>query len=137
MKYTQSLIYLFFCLFSVNASLAHEVAHNPISANGSWSNKSGSTLNIKRSKNNVLSGTFTPTQSVHKPCIGVPVPITGFINGNGISISMNFETCGSPNTVSLLGKIDGKNMHIMLLEQSGDNYRWNDKTIASDILIKN
>ena len=122
---------LFVALLSVSALSAFAKTHqNPLV--GNWVNQRGSKLIISDVKGDRLTGSFITAVAKHKQCIGKAVPVMGFINGNGLSLSMDFRACRAPSTISLIGKINGNQLETMFMEQESGANKWNSRVINHD-----
>ncbi|MGY0220084.1 avidin/streptavidin family protein [Endozoicomonadaceae bacterium StTr2] len=110
---------------------------DPEQLKGIWVNQRGSTLDIAKLENNEFRGLFTTAVAATKTCIGAPVEVQGFINGNAVSFSLSMESCGSPVTISLAGYIDEQNrLDVMFLVQSSGKDQWNSRAINRDVYTK-
>jgi hypothetical protein len=62
-----------------------------------YKNQRGSTLTLiwhaDKRETGTLTGTFTTAVGNCKADVGVPLPISGFFNGNAIAITVNFPHC--------------------------------------------
>jgi Avidin family len=77
-----------------------------------YQNTRGSTLILKFSDNDSLTGTFI-TAVASKKCqqaIGMKRPITGYVVNDAIAVSVSYPMCGS--VVTFIGHIDPSKTHI-------------------------
>lgn len=104
---------------------------------GKWKNQRGSVLQILSATNNVLTGTFTTAVAKTKQCIGKPLPATGYVNGDAISLIINFAPCNSPYTVAMTGYLSHDNkLHTMYMVQNQNRNQWNACIINADVYHK-
>lgn len=77
-----------FCLTFAEASLAEGMIYK---------NQRGSTMELilhpQEGDSGTITGTFTTAVGNCKTDMGIPMPISGFFNGNAISVSVNFPHC--------------------------------------------
>ncbi|WP_461538125.1 avidin/streptavidin family protein [Spongorhabdus nitratireducens] len=122
---------------SLNKPASVATPFDPQQLKGVWVNQRGSTLDIAKLENNEFRGLFTTAVAATKTCIGAPVEVHGFINGNAVSFSLSMESCGSPVTISLAGYIDEQNqLDVMFLVQSSGKDQWNSRAINRDVYTK-
>lgn len=86
-----------------------------------------------------LTGTFTTAVGC-KENIGVPMPLTGYFNGNAISIAINFSACKA--TVGMTGKVSPGKNHIDTLwltaygTDGSPQKTWNTNIVGADSFEK-
>lgn len=96
-----------------------------------YKNQRGSVLTLqwhKREDNTgTLTGTFTTAVGNCKQDMGVPVPVTGFYNGNSMALAINFPHC--KQVVAMTGHFIDQNNELATLwldaKQSDDPQRSN------------
>lgn len=95
-----------------------------------YKNQRGSILKLKwhsqKQDTGSLSGTFTTAVGDCQKDMNVPVPISGFYNGNAITISINFPHCRQ--VVAMTGNVNKNKTQISTI--------WLDAYIAKDPLHK-
>ena len=134
MKY--SLKYIFIVLLCSFTSLSFAKPSNQSPLVGNWVNQNGSKLIILNVKTDKITGSFITAVAKHKACIGTAVPVTGFINGNSFSLSMDFRACNAPSTVSMIGKLNTDQLETMFMEQESGTNTWNSRVINHDEFYK-
>jgi hypothetical protein len=96
-----------------------------------YKNQRGSTLTLvwhtDKKETGTLSGTFTTAVGNCKTDVGVPLPVSGFFNGNAIAITVNFPHC--KQVVAMTGHITANFNELSTL--------WLDATQAKDPVHKN
>lgn len=106
-------------------------------------NNRGSVLQLTKHFSNdhinagTITGTFT-TAVARKHCkdvIGVPMPITGFFNGDAVSYSINYPTCKS--VIATTGNFDTKNnLHVLWIvtsqAENSETTDWNSRLVGHD-----
>jgi len=119
-----SMLAMMFCVNSYAFNFANKTVQ--------FRNHHGSKFTVIGHKKGHLSGTFTGTftSAVALPhcsrIVNKARPITGFYNGNAISITVNYPSCGT--ILTWIGNVDRKqNFHAM----------WLDTTQAADPHGKN
>lgn len=105
-----------------------------------YKNQRGSTLVLvwhADSKNTgTLNGTFTAAVGNCKQDVGIPLPLTGYYNGNAISVTVNFPNCKS--VAAITGNlINNKNsIHTiwLLASQAEDplGKNWDSNLVGTD-----
>ncbi len=95
-----------------------------------YKNQRGSIMELvlhpQEGNTGTITGTFTTAVGNCKTDMGVPVPITGFFNGNVISVSVNFPHC--KQVVAMTGH---------LLEEDNALYTlWLDASQSADPMKK-
>lgn len=121
--------------------------HHAIAASShsiTYKNQRNSIMTLKWNDNTKntgnLDGTFTTAVGNCKKDIGVPLPLTGYFNGNVISISINFPHC--QQTVAMTGNLSNNQsqIHTLWLDANqADDPRgkiWNSNIIGSDSFEK-
>lgn len=111
----------FFCLSFANASSAQGMIYK---------NQRGSTMELvlhpQEGNTGTITGSFTTAVGNCKTDMGVPMPISGFYNGNAISVSVNFPHC--KQVVAMTGH---------LLEENNALYTlWLDASQSADPMKK-
>lgn len=120
------------------------VAYAADTAETVYKNQNGSVLKLQfdsKDKNSgSLSGTFTTAVGNCKADINVPVPITGFYNGNAVSISINFPHC--KQVVAMTGNFNKNNTQLTTfwldtgVLKNSPHKDWNANTIGVDAFQK-
>jgi hypothetical protein len=103
-----------------------------------YQNQRGSVLTVTLHEvvNNTgtLTGTFTTAVGNCPTDMGVPMPITGYYNGNAVAISINFPNC--KQVVAMTGTISDTELHTIWLDaaQAKDPVvqNWNSNVIGAD-----
>ena len=134
MKYRVKLLFVTLACLFAPLSFAKSATKNPLV--GNWVNQRGSKLIISSVKNDKVKGSFITAVAKDKQCIGKAVPITGFVNGNGFSLSMDFKSCNAKSTVSLIGNIHMNQVETMFMEQESGSKSWNANVIGHDVYHK-
>lgn len=140
-KVSQLTISFIFTVFCVNNSV-YATTSNTQSI--TYKNQRGSTmtLNWQPGQNNTgtLTGTFNSAVGSCKTDMNKPMPLTGFYNGNAISVIVNFPDCKAIAAMSgtLSNKRDQLETLWILTEQSKDSAskNWNSNIIGSDSFQK-
>ena len=88
---------------------------------GSWINNRGSILKLNQVDSSQIHGTYTTAVAKTIGCIGYPAPVSGFINGYGIALSISMRGCKSPVVITKTGSCILKDN---LIEQIN---KWNNK----------
>ncbi|MGB0895456.1 MAG: avidin/streptavidin family protein [Parashewanella sp.] len=99
---------------------------------GTWKNQRGSTLIIHQVSETEFSGKFKTAVATTKSCIGFPIKIHGFKNGNAIALSMSLKECGSPTTISMVGSINNNQLDTLYLVQEKGKDAWNSRATNHD-----
>jgi len=87
-----------------------------------------------------LSGTFTTAVGNCKTDVGVPMPLSGFFNGNAIAVTVNFPNC--KQVVAMTGNLIDQNQELNTLwldaHQAADPTRkdWNSNIIGADHYVR-
>jgi hypothetical protein len=96
-----------------------------------YKNQRGSVLtliwHVDTKETGTLSGTFTTAVGNCKRDVGVPLPISGFFNGNAIAITVNFPHC--KQVVAMTGHLSANDNELTTL--------WLDAVQAKDPVHKN
>ena len=83
-----------------------------------WTNESGSTMNLEFGPANAVSGSYV-NQAEGFNCLGTPYPLTGWVLGNFISFSVawdnDYENCNSVTAWSGFAEADGGSVQIVTL----------------------
>ncbi len=105
-----------------------------------YKNQRGSvmTLTWHAIKNNTgtLSGTFTTAVGNCKANVGVPMPLTGFYNGNAVAITVNFPEC--KQVVAMTGNLINNNNELNTIWLDASHTKdpvqtnWNSNIIGTD-----
>jgi hypothetical protein len=105
-----------------------------------YKNQRGSTMTLVWhtgfENTGTLTGLFTTAVGNCKEDIGVPLPLSGYFNGNAISVTINFPHC--KQIVAMTGNLskDQSNIHTIWLDANqADDPRgknWNSNIIGSD-----
>ena len=95
-----------------------------------YKNQRGSTMELvlhpQEGNTGTITGSFTTAVGNCKTDMGVPMPISGFFNGNAISVSVNFPHC--KQVVAMTGH---------LLEENNALYTlWLDASQSADPMKK-
>lgn len=106
-----------------------------------YKNQRGSILTLvfhsgKQENTGTLSGTFTTAVGNCGTDKEVPLPISGYYNGNAVTVTVNFPHC--KQVVAMTGNIanDRKTLHTLWLDAApvddprGNN--WNSNVVGSD-----
>lgn len=135
-KITGSLI---FCAIGFNA-----YGQNVSEKSVTYKNQRGSTLTLiqKDNDNNTgtLTGTFTTAVGQCKEDVGVPLPITGFFNGNVIIVAVNFPHCKV--AVAMTGYISHNHKKLNTLSFAAkdtpdpEHQNWDSNIICNDHYTK-
>ena len=92
MTVSKKMLFGFFALLLINDS-AFAATEKTIT----YKNQHGSTLTLiwhaDKKETGTLTGTFTTAVGNCKTDVGIPLPISGFFNGNAIAITVNFPHC--------------------------------------------
>jgi Avidin family len=134
---------LLFTLAFYSLSVAH-VANAANDQMLTYKNQRGSkmTLIFHQGEGNTgtLEGTFTTAVGECKKDVGVPLPLSGYYNGNAIAVTVNFPHC--KQVVAMTGNfLDGQNQIQTLwldASQSKDprHKDWNSNIIGTDFYNK-
>lgn len=96
-----------------------------------YKNQRGSVLTLiwhaDTKETGTLSGTFTTAVGNCKRDVGVPLPISGFFNGNAVAITVNFPHC--KQVVAMTGHLSANDNELTTL--------WLDAVQAKDPVHKN
>ncbi len=104
---------------------------------GIWKNQRGSYLDIAKLENNEFRGLFTTAVADTKSCIGQPVEVVGFVNGNAMSLSLSMESCGSPVTISMVGVInDRMELETYYMVQFKGEDTWKSRAFNRDVYTR-
>ncbi len=109
--------------------------------NNTYKNQRGSTMVLAfqpgdQANTGTLSGTFTTAVGNCKADVGVPLPISGYYNGNAVTVTVNFPHC--KQAVAMTGNIsnDKSTLHTLWLDVAPvDDPRgsdWNSNIVGSD-----
>lgn len=111
----------------------------------SYKNQRGSTLSLvwhaEGNNSGTLSGTFITAVGSCKSDVGVPLPVSGFYNGNAVVISVNFPHC--KHVIAMAGHAINENKEMELLwlgaqpakDPTGQN--WNATLAGTDHYTQN
>jgi len=105
-----------------------------------YKNQRGSTMTLVfhsgEGNTGTLEGTFTTAVGECKADVGVPLPLTGYFNGNAAGITFNFPHC--KQVVAMTGNLmnDRSKLHTLWLDAAPvDDSRgkdWNSNIVGSD-----
>ena len=109
-----------------------------------YKNQRGSIIKLRwqpQEKNTgILSGTFTSAVGDCHKDMNVPVPISGFYNGNAITISINFPHC--KQVVAMTGNVNKNKTRISTIwldahiARDPQHKDWNTNLIGRDLYKK-
>ncbi len=123
---TTKKIFLVFAIFFVS-HCAFAAAEQTVT----YKNQRGSVLTLiwhaETKETGTLSGTFTTAVGNCKADVNVPMPISGFFNGNAIAITVNFPHC--KQVVAMTGHLSANRDELATL--------WLDAMQAKDPAHKN
>jgi len=136
MTLTKSIVIALACGISCTSLLAYASAEST----STYQNKRGSvmTLNFHPEEKNTgsITGTFTSAVGNCKTDVNSPMPLTGYFNGNVISVTVNFPHCKV--VAAMTGNLTKNNEKLHMLwivsSQAQDPQRadWNTNNIGSD-----
>ena len=130
MKYTVKFLFIVLACFVSSLSVAKSATKNPFV--GNWVNQRGSKLIISSVNKDKVKGSFITAVAKDKQCIGKAVPVIGFVNGDGFSLSMDFKACNAPSTISLIGNMHSNQLETMFMEQESGSKSWNATVVGHD-----
>ncbi|CAN5220266.1 hypothetical protein BH10PSE19_BH10PSE19_14320 [soil metagenome] len=126
MQISKNIIVSFVCYllcagFTANAAVDQSITYK---------NQRGSIMTLtwhSSTKNTgTLTGTFTTMVGKCAADVGVPVPLSGFFNGNAVAITFNFPHC--QQVVAMTGHLTDQNNALSTL--------WLDATLSHDPIHK-
>ena len=109
-----------------------------------YKNQRGSTMvltwNAETKTTGTLTGKFTTAVGNCKEDMNVPLPLSGYFNGNVISVTINFPHC--KQVVAMTGNVNGDQtgIHTLWLDANQANdpqgQNWNSNIVGSDVYQK-
>ena len=101
-----------------------------------WKNTKGSLLLVTKvdAEKNTFSGTFV-NYATGYACNGVPVRITGSVNGNDVVMVANFEPCAATITI-FKGTLSGSSLNITFDLRYVDKNHTFQQVQGSDVFTK-